>query len=146
MAGFAVDLGDVIGMRILLDVGMAVVALEASVHAGAELVAINRNAVTGCVLHGLVAVACQAIRLRREPVRHCEQKQRHHAEQHGSAPSNAYQQSEEPLGGADDNGNQERNDSCGFGHAAVSSSMVREQLRLRTWLPRSGFLHLFGKH
>lgn len=57
MAGFAVDLGDLIGMRVLLDVGVAVIALQASVHAGTELVAIDRDAVAICVLHRLVAVA-----------------------------------------------------------------------------------------
>ena len=63
VAGLAVDLGDVVGMRIFLDVGVAVVALQAAVNAGTEFVAVDGDAVAGGVLHGLVAMAGQAIRL-----------------------------------------------------------------------------------
>jgi hypothetical protein len=145
VAGIAVDLGDLIGMRVLLDVGVAVIALQASVHAGTELVAIDRDAMAGCVLHRLVGVASQAIRLRGQPVGHSEQEYREEAESDGSMPPKCLEQAEEPLGWTDNYSNQERNNACGFGHAAVSSSMVRLQLPLRTWLPRSGFLRLFEK-
>ena len=40
MTGFALDLGNVVRMGILLDVRMAVIALQATVGAGAELVAV----------------------------------------------------------------------------------------------------------
>src|ERR1700722_10830019 len=132
-------------MRVLLDVGVAIVALQAAVHAGIEFVAIDRVALAGCVLHGLVAMTSQAIRLRRQPVGQCEQEQGQEAKRGGPVPSNGLEQAEKPLGWADNNSNEVRNDSCGFRHAAVSSSMVRKQLHLRTWLPHSGFLRLFGK-
>ena len=45
VAGFAVNFGDVVRMGILLDVGMAVVALQIAVDAGVELVAVDRDAV-----------------------------------------------------------------------------------------------------
>jgi hypothetical protein len=132
-------------MRVLLDVGVAVIALQASMHAGTELVAIDRDAVTGCILHRLVAVASQAIRLRGEPVGRNEHGQGQEAERDGPAPSKGLDQAKKQRGWPQGNSNEERCDSCGFGHAAVSSSMVRLQLHLRTWLPRSGFLHFSGK-
>ena len=98
MAGFAVHLGDVVGMRILLDIGMAVVALQASMHAGAELVAVDGDAVTGCVLHRLVAVAGQAIRLGGQPVRKTEPKKGQEAERDRAVPSNGMKHAGEPLG------------------------------------------------
>jgi len=61
VASLAVDRGDVVGMRILLDVGVAVVALQAAVNALAELLAIDCNAVSLRILHGLIAVAGEAI-------------------------------------------------------------------------------------
>ncbi len=145
MAGLAVDLGDLVGVRVLLDVGVAVVALQAAVNAGTELVAIDRDAVAGCILHRLVAVASQAICLCGQAVGHNEHSHGQKAECDGPAPSGGPEQVEQPLGWNDNDSNQERNDACGFGHATVSSSMVREQLHLRTWLPRSGNLHWFGK-
>lgn len=63
MAGFAVDFGDVVGMRVFLNVGVAVVALKAAMAAGAELIAINCDAMAGSILHRLVAVAGEALRL-----------------------------------------------------------------------------------
>ena len=56
VAGFALDGCDVIGMGIFLDIRVAVVALQAAMDAGAELASINGDAVTGSILHGLVAV------------------------------------------------------------------------------------------
>ena len=41
VAGLAVNLGDVIRMGIFLDVGVAIVALQAAMDAGAELLAIH---------------------------------------------------------------------------------------------------------
>ena len=124
MAGFAVDSGDVIRMGVLLDIGMAVIALQASMHAGAELVAIDRDAVARCILHGLVAVASQAIRLRDQPVRHGQQRQRQEPQGDGTAPSNGSKQAERSLACPNNNCSDERNNSCGFRHAAVSSSMA----------------------
>lgn len=66
VTGFAINFSNVVRMGIFLDVRMAVIALQAAVDAGAELVAVYRDAVACCVLHRLVAMACQAVRLRRE--------------------------------------------------------------------------------
>ena len=69
MAGFAFDLGNMLRVRILLDVGVASVAPKAAVNAGAELVAINCDAVPSCILHRLVAVTGEAVSLRVEKAR-----------------------------------------------------------------------------
>ena len=69
MAGFAIDFGDVVGMRVFLDVGVAVVAFQAAMNARAELIAVNSDAVAGGVLHGLVAVTGEAFRLSNGPKR-----------------------------------------------------------------------------
>jgi hypothetical protein len=63
VAGLALNLCNVIGVRVLLDVGVAVVALQAAVDTGAKHLSIHGNAVPSCILHCLVAVTCQAIRL-----------------------------------------------------------------------------------
>src|SRR5947207_12243359 len=46
----ALDLGDLVGVRIFLDVGVAIVALETAVDALAERVAIHADVVAGGVL------------------------------------------------------------------------------------------------
>jgi hypothetical protein len=51
-------------MRIALDASVAVAALKAAVNAVAELLAINRDAVSRGVGHARVAVASQTVRLR----------------------------------------------------------------------------------
>ena len=66
VAGLAIDRRDLVGMRIALDVGVAVAALQAAVNAGAELLAVDGDAVAGAVGHGGVAVAGEAIGLRAE--------------------------------------------------------------------------------
>ena len=78
VAGFAIDFGNVIGVGIFLDVGVAVVTLQATVNAGAELVAVDGDAVACRILHGLVAMAGEAVRLRRQVMgrqedRECEE-------------------------------------------------------------------------
>jgi len=78
MAALALHLGDMVGMRKFLDVGVAVVALQAAVDTGTELGTIDRNAVASGILHGLVAMAGQAIGLRGKSTgpkndRHCDE-------------------------------------------------------------------------
>jgi hypothetical protein len=75
VARLALDLGDVVWVRILLDVGMAVVALQAAVDACTELAAIDGDAVTCGVGHGFVTVAREAISLRSEAARSDKQRQ-----------------------------------------------------------------------
>jgi hypothetical protein len=67
------------------------------------------------------------------------------AERHCPVPSEGMAHVYAPIDRAENESNGKRNSACGFGHAAVSSSMARERLLLRTWLPRSGFLRLFQK-
>jgi hypothetical protein len=50
-----------IGVRILLDVSVTIVALQAAVDAGAEFLSIHCDAVPGGVLHRLIAMTRQAI-------------------------------------------------------------------------------------
>ncbi len=69
VAGLAIHLGDVVGMRILLDVGVAAVAPKGAVNACAELISVDGDAVARRILHGLVAVAGQAFSLREERTR-----------------------------------------------------------------------------
>ena len=66
----ALDLGDLVGVRIFLDVGVAVVALEAAVNALAEGVAIDADVVAGGVLQAFVGMAGEAVGLGRQPPRH----------------------------------------------------------------------------
>jgi hypothetical protein len=61
VAGRAFDRRDLVGVRITLDVGVAVLALEDSVNAGAKLVSVDADAVARCILHARVGVACKAI-------------------------------------------------------------------------------------
>ena len=80
MARLAVNLGDMVRMGKFLDVGVTVIALQAAVDAGAELVTVDGDAMPLGVLHGLVTVASQAIGLRRkstgpEHYRDCDHSQ-----------------------------------------------------------------------
>lgn len=75
MAGFAVDGGDVIRMRIGFDVGVTGVAAKAAMDAGAELIAIDGDAVPGRVLHGFVGMAGEAVGLGARGQRQAERKQ-----------------------------------------------------------------------
>lgn len=63
MACLAFDFCDLIRVRILLDVGVAVVALETAVNAVAEGFSIYCDAVAGGVSHAGVAVASQTVGL-----------------------------------------------------------------------------------
>ena len=63
VAGLAVDSGDVIGVWVFLDVRVAIVALQAAVDAGAELISIDRNTMSRGVLHRLIRVAGETLRL-----------------------------------------------------------------------------------
>ena len=74
MTTLALDLDWLVRMRVALDGCVASVASLAAVHAVAKRLAIDGNAVTVGVLHGLVAVACQAIRLRVQPARNRDQE------------------------------------------------------------------------
>lgn len=76
-------------MRVILDVGVAVIALEAAVDARRKLSAVDCDAVTGGILHGLIAVACQAIRLctRSEWRQHQEKRYKNAESRHGARQS-----------------------------------------------------------
>lgn len=87
MAGLAVHSGDVVRMRIFLDVGVAVVALQAAVNTGAELVAINGDAVPSGVLHGFVTMAGEAICLRSQVTGRQEDQKRQKTESDCAATS-----------------------------------------------------------
>lgn len=63
VAGRALDRRDVVGMRVVLDVSMAVVAFEAAVHARREFLAVDTDAVAAAVLHCQVAMTAQAVGL-----------------------------------------------------------------------------------
>ena len=123
-------------MRIVLDVCVAVVALQAAVNAGAEGLAVDCDAVAGRVLHGLVRMARQAIRLcvkdaRPERNQQCEQPNGRH-----SRMDVCMQSVPHPLAQAQGKGNQECCDSCGFGHSAVFFLHVEvRMIPLLTWLP-----------
>ena len=73
VAGLALHLRHLLRMRILLDVHVAIVALQAAVNAVAKRLSIHGDAVSVRVLHRRVAMARQAIRLRIEP-RGCGQR------------------------------------------------------------------------
>jgi hypothetical protein len=61
VAGLAIDRRNLVGMRIALDVGVAVGALQAAVNAVAEFFAVDGDAVSGAVGHAGIAVAGQAV-------------------------------------------------------------------------------------
>ena len=64
VAGVALHLRDLLRMRIILDVGVTVVALEAAVDALAETVAIHADVVARGILQPFVRVAGKAVGLR----------------------------------------------------------------------------------
>jgi len=64
VASLAVDRRDFVRMRIGLDVGVAVGALQAAVNALAEFLAVDGDAVAGAVGHGGIAVAGKTVGLR----------------------------------------------------------------------------------
>lgn len=76
VAGLALNLSDVVRMRIALDVGVARVAAQTAVNAGAELIAIDGDTVPGSILHSLVAMAGEAVGLSNETARHKGQRKR----------------------------------------------------------------------
>ena len=119
VARFALHLGDVVGVRILLDVSVAVVALQAAVNANAELVAINGDAVPGGVGHGLVAVAAQAVGLRGKAMRRGKERERDEPKGSGLVALDCPGQSGQPFDWTDKDSDEERCESCGLGHAAV---------------------------
>lgn len=119
MACLAVNLRDVIRMRIFLDVRMAVIALQAAVDAGAEFVAIYGDAVACGILHRLVAMACEAISLRCQIMGRQEDKKREKAESERPAMSNRFEEGVQPIGWTGNNRDKECYKTCGFGHAAV---------------------------
>ena len=147
VARLALDLGDVVGMRIFLDVGVAVVALQAAVNAGAEFVAIDGDAVPGGVLHGLVAVAAPGNQLARQgdgaTAKSCESDKSNGATRRCRA-LDCPERVASHSSWTDKDCDQECCESCGFGHAAVFPPRS-EQLRSRTWLSRSGFLRCIRK-
>lgn len=63
MAYCALNLRGMIRMGIVLDVGVAIAALQTAVNARRKLGTVHCDAVPGGILHGLIAVACEAIRL-----------------------------------------------------------------------------------
>ena len=98
MTGLAVDYRDVIGMRIFLDVRVAVIALQTPVNAGAELVAVDGDAVTGCILHCLVAMAGKAVGLCCKAMRRNEDHDEEKAEYGRSVKSSKSEVSRQPSG------------------------------------------------
>ena len=118
MAGFAIDLCDVIGMGIFLDVGVAVVALQAAVNVGAKLVSINGDAVAGGILHGFIAVTGKAFGLRSKVQRHKEECQDDETEACNPVMTNESDEIRQPLDWTDKNG-KKRSETCGSGHALV---------------------------
>jgi hypothetical protein len=119
VTALAVDLGDVIGMRVFLDVGVAVVALKAAMNAGAELVAVDGDAVAGGVLHRFVAVAGQALRLGSQSQRREENDQGEKGQACGSMLPEDAAKIRQPIDWANENCNKKSSDTCGSGHALV---------------------------
>ena len=79
VAALALHRSDMIRVRIRLDVSMTITALEAAVHAGLENLPVDGDAVPGRILHVLVGVAGEAVRL-------CSQRHRNHGKrQQGDA-------------------------------------------------------------
>ena len=138
MARLAIDLGNVVGMRVLLDIGMAVITLQAAVDAGAELVAVDGNAVAGRILHRLVAMTGEAISLRCKVMWRKEDHEGQKAERGCYVKSSMSAESEQQSDWTGNNCDEERCETCGFGHAAVFPTRS-EQSRSRTRLPQRIF-------
>jgi hypothetical protein len=64
VTGFAFYRSHLVRMRIILDGGVAIPALQAAVDAGMKLCGVNGNAMSRGVLYARVRVAGKAIRLR----------------------------------------------------------------------------------
>jgi hypothetical protein len=69
MAGFALDRRQVIGVRIVVNIFVAVAALEAAVNARVKLIGVDADGLAVGVLHGGVAVAGETIDIRVERAR-----------------------------------------------------------------------------
>ncbi len=119
VTGLAVNLGDVVRMGIFLDVCVAIVALQAAVDAGAELLTIHRNAMPGGILHGLIAMTGEAICLRDKSTRRKQERDCDEAKRNSPAASNHPREVGQPIGWLHKQCDEECCDSCGFGHAAV---------------------------
>ena len=119
MTAFAVNLSDMVGMRIFLDVGVAIIALQAAVDAGAELIAVNGDAVSGCILHRLVSMAGETVGLCGKAMRPEKDRECHKAERGRPVMSEYPRHIGQPFGCPHNNCDEECYDSCGFGHAAV---------------------------
>ena len=76
VAGITLHLGDLVRVRIALDIGVAGIAAQAAVDALAERIAVHADVVAGGILEPLVGVARQAVRLGSKPARkHGNQQQ-----------------------------------------------------------------------
>ena len=75
VAARALHLRYLVRMRILLDVSVAIVALQAAMNALAKGLSVHSNAVPIRILHGRVAMAREALGLRMQPARTHRQQQ-----------------------------------------------------------------------
>lgn len=112
MAGAALDFGDVIGMRIALDVSVATVALQHAVNAGRKGLAVHGDVVAGGIGHALVAVAGEAFSLCAEDTGCRDERECGECCGQGSFAE------DKPRGPA-----------CGLGHSAVFFLRGEEALR-----------------
>jgi hypothetical protein len=67
VAGVALDLGDLVRVRILLDVGVTFIAFQAAVNAFGERVAIHADVMAGGILQTFVGVTGETVTLRQGP-------------------------------------------------------------------------------
>ncbi len=76
VAGIALDLSDLLRVRIFLDVGVAFTAFQAAVNAFGEGVAIHADVMAGGILQTLVGVTGKTVGLRQGPSwsKHNQQK------------------------------------------------------------------------
>jgi len=74
VASLALHFCHLLGVRILLDVRVAVVTFQTAVHTVAENLAVDRNAMSVRVRHAGITVACQALRLRTQAGRTAQQQ------------------------------------------------------------------------
>jgi hypothetical protein len=75
VAGFAFDRRGVVGMRIIVNVLMAVIAFEDAVRAGVEFVRAHADAFAVRILESGIVVAGEAIGIRMRGTRGCGQQQ-----------------------------------------------------------------------
>jgi hypothetical protein len=118
MAGLAFDLGNMLGVRIVLDVGVASVAPKTAVNAGRELFAVDCDAVPCRILHGLVAMTGKAVSLCKQRAWRRGNRHRQQASKHCMG---VRQLEEFPklISESDKNCDEESCDSRGLRHAAV---------------------------